>query len=282
MALDSGPDIGQSGFSAHIPDCFTSLEQAQNSLYFQKNRCLHAAFEIGSTITAETFTEVDQNFLDMYEERCDFFEDVLRRWSSAFQAFLDVHRSSMNSASTQGAAVLRINQLMTNLTIRSYRDRRYNQHRSWDKHKDVCEEIVSLATTVVQLQTATDKRSDTSMKGPQFSMDIGIIAPLYNVVHLCRDPCLRRKIIDLLYGALRQEGLWHSLITARVCEKIMLVEEAGLAEVKTADDIPESNRIVEVDMQFDTQGRKGYLTFGRDDRCSEKLAGPVLKEVIEW
>ena len=118
-------------------------------------------------------------------------------------------------------------------------------------------------------------------------MDMNIVGPLFSIAHRCRDPNIRRRIIALLYSTPRQEGLWHSVIAARVAEKIMNIEEAGLGEVKTWADVPEEKRISDIDMQFDLQGRKGYLKYSRRQRTGKHLyvAEPILEvfqETIEW
>lgn len=87
----------------------------------------------------------------------------------------------------------------------------------------MCEEIINLATTIVHMQKNAMCLTESPPKRPLFCIDMGIVAPLYSIVHRCLDPILRRKAIALLHSAPRQEGLWHSSVTARVCEKIVFL-----------------------------------------------------------
>ncbi|KAK0392354.1 hypothetical protein NLU13_1849 [Sarocladium strictum] len=62
---------------------------------------------------------------------------------------------------------------------------------------------------------------------PTFSMDMGIVAPLFMVATKCRVPLLRRQAIELLRGCSRREGMWDSELTARIASWVMSVEEAS-------------------------------------------------------
>ena len=286
MPLELDPRSCQPGFGLHIPACFTSLEEAQNSLYYHHNRCLKVAFDFYNTSS-----HADQigpltgcPCLDSYCQNRTAFRSILQKWSAAFEAFLVKACATMDSKALQGAAVLKINHRISALHVEYYGQDPVQGSSCWDAHLRECEEIVDLASFIVK---AHSHKSNNGSGKPIFSMDQSIVTPLFSIVHRCRDPTIRRRAIALLYSAPRQEGLWHSIITARVAEKIMTLEEAGLGEVKSSADVPEENRISEIDMQFDLQGRKGYLK-GRRRRLIGKhiyLAEPVVdvfEETIEW
>ncbi len=287
MPLELGPQPSRPGSGPHIPAFFQSLEEAQNSLYYHQNRCLKAAFDLDNTILRENPASLlsEGTYLESYSQSRDIFRYILQTWSSAFEAYLVKANATMDSKALQGAAVLKISHRISLLHVENNKQKRLQSPNSWDSFHRECEEIVGLATSVVKLQM--DSSSDSSTNNPIFFMDVSIVCPLFSIAHRCRDPIIRRRAIALLYSAPRQEGLWHSIITARVAERIMNVEEAGLGEVKRAEDIPEENRIAEIDVQFDLQGRKGYLKFSRRQRKGQHIyvAEPVLEvfqELIEW
>ena len=89
-----------------------------------------------------------------------------------------------------------------------------------------------------------------------FTLDTGIIPPVYFTVLKCRDPTLRRRALVLLKNCKHQEGAWNGPIIASMAEKIMKLEEHGLGCVYIAADVPETNRM--------------YHAF-YDLRCSDKL-----------
>lgn len=286
MPLNANSDVSLPGFSPHIPACFTSLEEAQNSLSYHQNRCLQAAYNIDEAAMRSKSVNplIETAFINFYSQSRNIFRGILRKWSSAFEAYLLASSASMDSKELQGAAVLKISHRTSSLHVEYHRENLRKQEY-WDRLRRDCEEIVDLATSVVKLQN--DSSNTSSKNSPLFSMDMSIVTPLFNIAHRCRDPIVRRKAIALLYSAPRQEGLWHSVLTARVAEKIMIVEEAGLDEVKRCEDIPEEKRITEIDVRFDLQGRKGYLKFGRRRnagpyKCMLEPVTEMFEEVIHW
>ena len=287
MPLELDTNSCQPGFGPHIPDCFTSLEEAQNSLYYHQNLCLQAALDIDSAAlhTNPATLLVENAYLESYSQSRDIFRRILQRWSSAFKAFLMKASTTMDSKALQGAAVLQISHRVSSLHIEYSKQNRLESSNSWDPLLCECEEIVNLATSVVNLHKP--KSNGSSSESPIFFMDMNIVGPLFSIAHRCHDPIIRRRIIALLYSTPRQEGLWHSVIAARVAEKIMKIEEAGLGEVKSWADVPEEKRISDIDMQFDLQGRKGYLKYSRRQRTGKHIyvAEPILEvfqETIEW
>lgn len=124
MPLNSSAGASPPGFSPNIPRYFTSLEQAQNSLTFQRNRCTHAAFEYENILKdeASATTLVSETLLDEYEKNSILFRDTIVQWASAFQAYLDKNSANLDSTSLQGAALLKIQQLYTTLSIAAYKN----------------------------------------------------------------------------------------------------------------------------------------------------------------
>ena len=286
MPLELDLQSCQPGFGPDIPGCFTSLEEAQNSLYYQHYRCLKVAYDLYNTTShAEQVGPLTHcACLDSYRQNRNAFRSISRRWNAAFEAFLVKKSATMDSKELKGAAVLKISHRITALYIEyEYPGQDAVQSSdSWDRRE--CEEIVDLASSIVKAHN--DKSDDRSQK-PIFSMDQNIVFPLFNIAWRCRDPIIRRRAIALLYSSPRQEGLWHSIITARVAEKIMMMEEAGLGEVTCSADVPDENRITEIDVRFDLQGRKGYLKGSRRQLTGKHVytAEPVVdvfEEIIEW
>ncbi|KAL2841010.1 hypothetical protein BJY01DRAFT_217922 [Aspergillus pseudoustus] len=82
---------------------------------------------------------------------------------------------------------------------------------------------------------------------PTFSVNMGIIAPLFWCGFKCRDWLVRQEALILLRRWRRQEGIWSTDTTARVLARVIEIESAGLAP---GDAIPEASRIesLRVDM----------------------------------
>lgn len=297
MTLKPNPKIPQPGFGPYIPACFASLEEARNSISYHSNRCLHSATGLLKYALRKNpgKTVIDERYFDEYDKSCKLFKATYQSWSAAFQAFLDQNGGTLDSVSLQAAAVLKIRQLTTDLSVQDHLRFDVNMYVqqgaaariSWDEQRSLCEQIVNLASSVLDMENSLSRERSSSTRTPFFSMDVSIVSPLFTLIVRCRDPALRRRAIALLYSAPRQEGLWHSITTARVCERIMNLEEAGLGVVKTAEDIPICNRICGADMHFDMLGRRGYLKFSRKRAADPQLeASPlvmeVFEEIVEW
>ena len=89
-----------------------------------------------------------------------------------------------------------------------------------------------------------DAAKDASQETPApFSFEMGVIPPLFFTGLKCRHPLIRRKTVDLLRRAPRQEALFAAEMNARAIEKLIEVEEVeelakAVAEGRWAGDLP--------------------------------------------
>ncbi len=108
-----------------------------------------------------------------------------------------------------------------------------------------------------------------------------ITTDLSKKAHKCRHPVIRRKAVSLLYSSPRQEGIWDSILTARVAERLIGIEEAGLGKVTRCEDIPDWARISDVEVSFNRQGRLGIVRYSRQRSPLEKIRETVV-ESVKW
>lgn len=59
---------------------------------------------------------------------------------------------------------------------------------------------------------------------PSYSVGLSIVEPLHAVCLRCRHPQIRRQALHLLKMCNRKEGIWDSLITAKVAERMIELE----------------------------------------------------------
>lgn len=119
--------------------------------------------------------------------------------------------------------------------------------------------IVSLAET--NLGLSSSDALQTPPLAPTFSLDMGVIGPLYEVSRFCRDPALRRKIVHLLRMSNRQEGLLNSVTYAKIVETIIDIEESGSSDVKESKDIPLRSRISQHCLSFDVRRLRHTISY---------------------
>jgi len=158
-------------------------------------------------------------------------------------------------------------------------------------------------------------QNDTRIpRNTRFSFEVGIIAPLHVTATKCRDPVVRRQAVELLFESPRQEGMWDSVLTARIGTWIIACEEDGLTaptltethpsladtslncgygsqeDVDTADGrqessndwiVPEKNRVQLIAVEFHIQERHIVV------KCQKASPGNVGRRderetVIAW
>lgn len=241
MILRERPRHIEKGFCPEIPAVFTSLEQARNSLDYYWNCCLKSmtilesdlCYQKGSGIRVQgsldgiRYTELVRHELSGF---CD-------RWLVAFRAFLRKIEKSLDSRGLQAARTLEISYGCIMIFLNACTVDRFNDETIWDSFTEHYERIVDLAALIIKSSTCEKL---TNRRAPEFTLDMSMVAPLYAVASRCRDPVIRRNAVSLLYAAPRQEGIWDSILTARVAERLINIEEAGLGNVTCCEDLPVS------------------------------------------
>lgn len=77
------------------------------------------------------------------------------------------------------------------------------------------------------------------------------------IARACRDPVCRRRAIRLLREFPIREGLWDSVVAARIAEHVMWLEEGAVGRaVQAATDIPPWARITEAATRVDLANRR--------------------------
>lgn len=110
----------------------------------------------------------------------------------------------------------------------------------WDRFLPDFERLLDLAEDALP-NPASSMLSDHSHLR-KFSIDMGVIGPLYFTALKCREPALRRRAITLLQTCNHQEGSWNGPICASLAASVVGLEEKGLTNVQKASDVPEQNR----------------------------------------
>ncbi|OOF93937.1 hypothetical protein ASPCADRAFT_15940, partial [Aspergillus carbonarius ITEM 5010] len=88
-----------------------------------------------------------------------------------------------------------------------------------------------------QMDTREDRRSvQEQQKHPTFSLETGIVEPLFWVGTRCREPLLRRKALDLMRRYPRREGICEGMLASYIMEKVIEVEENGCPQANARPD----------------------------------------------
>lgn len=232
------------------------------------------------------------------------------RWCAAFARF-EESRRHLHDGEQTGLKIVKIHQLhmvMYYEYARASERALYRNERSlfsWDDYNDQFAEMVSMAASVVGNSHGTYSSPQGGQIQPVFCLDDGVLAPLYEVATLCRDPAIRRRAVDILRSAPRQEGLFNSHLLAMVAEKAIAIEEkaaitasgsmdyvsivtntkpenpdASNAVITDSLQIPESVRLVYAFPKFDLTQKRISLTIGPSTTREIDIPWPALDFLV--
>jgi len=273
--------------AAIIPSSFTTVAEARATLehYWYAHIALmnYEQHRARSAIAGQFFsnTSTDPDNPEPRHGRDSKAAEVFFKWSSAFDNFLKARGDTLTSNERQAVAVLSIQKLILWAGFDVATPGVDNQ-MLWDKYLPVYRKIVELAAT--SLNVPIDDVSDASKTQADiqsFSLDIGVVGPLYDTACMCRDPVVRRQATRLLRLASRQDGFWDRMLAAKAADRVIAIEEEGLGEVKSCEDVPDWARINNAMPTFDINEKKVTLRYSRKGSPYDEVRG-VVEVVFEW
>ncbi len=117
-------------------------------------------------------------------------------------------------------------------------------------------EFVEIVTRIENLADSLSlpEAAPLDNESTPFTMELGILHPLFFVATKCRDPMVRRRAIKALKRGGR-EGVWEGPVVAVVAEWVVAIEEAGLTGVE-GEVVPERTRVHDIRKNVDYEGRR--------------------------
>jgi Fungal specific transcription factor domain/Fungal Zn(2)-Cys(6) binuclear cluster domain len=195
-----------------MPARFSSISQAKDVLdslagqLSTLNRSVVEEYRYrkDEDIPPEAIAQVAQlkQALDLWDER---FEKYLGRLTSKF--------------SRQEQLV--INVLLINHKVSAIEAATCTQPEAsiFDQFDTKFDEIVTLAATAIW------SRSTANSQFLNFSLDEGVIHPLYWTAIKCREPWIRQRAMSLLRSITFQEGVWDAVVQASIAEVAIAREQ---------------------------------------------------------
>lgn len=263
MTLGKFSAHAPTGFSPYIPLAFVSLEEARNSFDYHWNSCVRVLHDIGDPPSREKLVEC-QGDRDKYMA-------IFHAWEHAFETFLQNSVYTLDKNVRSGVRVLQMMQVHAFTSLDSYKYD-VNDQTIFDNYVPFHQRQVELAEAIVE---------DNHNSCPVFCLEMNFVAPLYAVAHKCRDPIIRRRAVAVLASSPRQEGIWESIITSRVAQRLIDREEEGL-EVTCCQDVPDWARLSATTVKFDYEGRLGTVHYIRTSDPKDGEKREDLVETITW
>ncbi|KAK5947549.1 hypothetical protein PMZ80_001702 [Knufia obscura] len=197
----------------------TSLTDARAGLY----TCLFKAMEFAHIARAAYMldTPPDMSPLGPLKSQQAAVMAELAQWDKAFFLF-NQNRTGKSSLSQQEQLAATTMIMYYNVAYIWTSTEFDATHTAQDSLLHRFERIIQCAETL--LDAAKANRSSAPTPTP-FSFEMGIIPPLFFTGTQCRHPLIRRKTIELLRRAPKQEALFAAELNARAIEKVIELEE---------------------------------------------------------
>jgi len=292
-----------SSLESHIPDVFTTSQEARSCLDALCERIMRFQEALSS------YYQGPNNILPASIKSSGLgYGRQLAQWAAAFDPLLESRRRpGISNTERAGINVLKMLQIMTSILFLmgySLTEMDFDKHLPQMKEiielakEVVVDEELSLAQARCG-NTSSCRHKHRPTEGwranpaahfpglaahasasyreedgyahikPSFALDLGIIPPLFVVATKCRDRKLRRDAIKLLMVSPRREGMWDSILSGRVAQWLMEIEEEGMGEyigygMGSMDGavVQSDRRIMVKEILFDLQKREATLRCG--------------------
>ena len=229
-------NLTETVFSKTIPERFTDLNQARDFLVAMYND----GFSYYQNMVEQVRSGASVAISGCWHTLAEFggLDAYLIQWIGAFDRFIERSASTMTSQELKGTLLLRIHYICGFIVL--HKTTQPGQC-AYDTYNDHFEQIISLASSLLGASNSADSASNK----PAFSLDFGIITPLFYTAVNCRDPSIRRRAVSLLSSP-RHEGAWSAVDAARVGSIAIEAEEEGLGEIQNSRSVPETSRLCEI------------------------------------
>ena len=186
---------------------------------------------------------------DVEREQC---RRSLEHWSERFDRLVASKPiDQLTRSEKRTTALLRLHRTSVTINLRNVTAGNGADARDvmiWD---DFCDEYNTMVHDAA-IALGLDEQDDLCLAEPapapaqpHFHLEFGILTAILTVIVKCRDPLIRRKALSLMLAAPSQEGIWSSVMLARVAQRLIALEEGG-RDVRSSSDIPKCFRVTEL------------------------------------
>jgi hypothetical protein len=218
LAMLYGPAMFDypSPLSVRTPGLFQSYEDARTELFYLTGDC-HEVISEGSRARLSRMPQAE--ILAIFGGEKTALQTRLHYWKSRFWHLLEPSLYPAEQITDHIAVLtLQCQFIIMGIWLDCCLD---DSETAFDAHRPAFQRLINTSDMVLQLLQRSDLRDQP------FTLEIGLIAPLYLAVRKCRDPELRRAGIDLIRRGRKQEGLWEAKQIARILDRIVEIEEDG-------------------------------------------------------
>jgi hypothetical protein len=186
--------------------------------------------------------------LDWQTRRQEALE-IFDAWMAALENFFSAQGPRLSSTDIKSLLGLRLQIKTAVIMLKVCIDS--GPESTFDDFEDDFEDMVFKVEQMTTALAMPEQRPLEDEATP-FTMELGIVHPLFFVACKCRDWSLRRRAVAQLKRA-GKEGVWEGPIVAVLAQRIVELEEEGL---ENGQFVPEQNRFHEIKKNVDYDGRQ--------------------------
>jgi hypothetical protein len=175
----------------------------------------------------------------------------------------------------EGIVVLRVYHLLLAIRLRIDIFRPDERESAFDDLEAHLEEMLRHCEVLAQR-----KQGDVSRGQRSCSSGLGYVMPLHMVAARCRNPCLRRRAVQLLLSSSRREGIWDAHLAGRIVSQTIEMEEQAMGSLLDGGEkVPADRRVRAVKLEFQGE-RAAAIRFVTVDDW--KQGRPGSHRLIKW
>jgi hypothetical protein len=245
---------------------FLDLKSAEDSLYQDLNYLWKFYYTYDSTrYEPDLIPPFVSSGLQALQER-------LCNWREAFQSFENKYQICATQQEVQHASLLRIHNSTATVLLAELL---HPNQTVFDALDDMFRSIVYLSDQLLEYKLGSPW-ADT------FSVELGVVQPLYITAIKCRIPQVRARAIKLLLAVPRQEGIWNGLVMGKISEQVKIMEEGDLdTQYLETERLPELCRVHSVGADINHKDRTASFS------CRLRRAGgggewELRRGIVTW
>ena len=177
---------------------------------------------------------------------------IFESWLEALEKFLENGSIRLRPSDIKGVLGLRLQIKVAIIMLKTCID--CAPETTFDMYEDQFEHMVHQVETMGDA-LALKEGDPLDNESTSFTMELGVIHPLFFIATKCRDWNVRRRAMQQLKRAGR-EGVWEGPIMAIVAERIAQIEEVG---VPRGEIVPELSRLHKIDKNVVYESRQVYM-----------------------
>jgi hypothetical protein len=217
----------------------SSLFEAQCYVFALFNSMYRFVREEARTYKYAATNNVPAHLLTRREHLLESF----KHWSAFIDRFAEEEKRSLSIQDRKRLIVLKAQEIVAIISLKT--SLACPGETNYDKFETEFKEIITLSESFAMV--------NKEMKDPwhTFTMELGIVQPLYYAASKCRHRSIRRRAIQALKEA-GTEGIWEGPIVALIAQRVIEIEEEG---VETDEVISEKARFHTVDLNIEHEIR---------------------------